>query len=106
MAAQLDEAAVDVPEDMPLYDTQTDFPWHFQPHAPYADMLARVAEAAPQMLQLLDAPDHPLPYPGAQHILRWETTMVRNLSCWQCEKSGVALTQSDDICSHACLGTR
>ena len=77
LPAQMDEAAVGIPPGMPIYDVQTDFPHHFQPRSKYADMLARVAEASPDMLRLLDTPDYPLPYPGARHILRWETTMVR-----------------------------
>ena len=73
---QLDEAAVGIPSDMPIYDVQTDFPFFYEPRSQYTDMLQRVGEAEPEMLRLLEEPDYPLPYPGAREILRWEMTMV------------------------------
>jgi hypothetical protein len=74
---QMDEAAVGIPPGMPIYDVQTDFPHHFQPRSKLGDMVARVAKASPEMLNLLRVPAYPLPYPGARSILRWETTMVK-----------------------------
>ena len=75
--AQMDEAAIQVPDDMPMYDVRTDIPWHFEPRMPYADMLERIREADPELLEVLDEEEHPPPYPGAKSILHWTTNMVR-----------------------------
>ncbi|BDA45660.1 hypothetical protein COCOBI_07-4470 [Coccomyxa sp. Obi] len=74
--AQLDEAAVPVPEGIPIYDMRTDIPWHYEPQMKWADMLERVAAADPDILKTLQVEDYPAPYPGARSILHWETYMV------------------------------
>lgn len=74
---QLKEAAVPVPEGIPIYDMRTDMPWHYAPQSKYADLYQRVAAADPDMLKMLEMEDYPAPYPGARSILRWETYMVR-----------------------------
>ncbi|CAL8470756.1 g10298 [Coccomyxa elongata] len=74
--AQLDEAAVPVPEGIPIYDMRTDIPWHYEPRMKWAEMLERVAAADPDILKTLQVEDYPAPYPGARSILHWETYMV------------------------------
>lgn len=74
--AQLDKAAVPVPEGIPIYDMRTDIPWHYEPQMKWADMLERVAAADPDILETLQVEDYPAPYPGARSILHWETYMV------------------------------
>ena len=82
---QLDDLSVGVPRDMPMYDMRSDVPWFYEPQTKYADLLERVAAEDPALLAMLDEPEPPLPYPGARHILHWETQMVRPCKCTAAE---------------------
>ncbi len=62
-----------------MYDVRTDMPWHFEPYQPYMDLLNRVADAEPELLEQLEEDDYPPPYPGARSILHWTSTMVTHM---------------------------
>ena len=77
IALQLEGNSLTVPEGVPIYDLQTDIPWFFENHTPWADLVKRTLETDPELVQLLMSPEQPIPYPEAKSILRWETNMVR-----------------------------
>ena len=43
-ACQLNALSLDIPDEMPVHDMQTDFPWAYENTAESADMLSRVLE--------------------------------------------------------------
>ncbi|KAK9842356.1 hypothetical protein WJX81_008251 [Elliptochloris bilobata] len=73
---ELNALSLDIPENMPVYDLQTDFPWAFAPAKPGTDMLQRVLEERPDMADMLEVIPPQPPRPDALPILHWETHMV------------------------------
>jgi hypothetical protein len=59
-----------------MYDVRTDMPWHFEPRSKQMELLQRIAEAEPELLEMLEEEEYPPPYPGARPILEWESQMV------------------------------
>lgn len=50
---QLNALSLDVPDEMPLHDMQTDFPWAYENTAEGAEMLSRVLEVRTRAIPYL-----------------------------------------------------
>ena len=50
---QLNAMSLDIPDEMPVHDMQTDFPWAYENSAESAEMLSRVLEVRTGAILLL-----------------------------------------------------
>ena len=53
-ACQLNALSLDIPDEMPVHDMQTDFPWAYENTAESAEMLSRVLEVHTRAILLLN----------------------------------------------------